>query len=159
MSRSRHVILSRVNNLLIQIKAPGSLLKLYREMSELNLFQQFEGEEITAHAEFSESIDLAWPSPAQPTQQELNSLAVAGPILAEAGTNLAEAMHQAEAGLSTAAASAQNAQELDLATKAGRVRIHKARDYLANSTNYSRTCKTKGIKLFLAYTAATKAPD
>jgi len=72
---------------------------------------------------------------------------------------LAEAMDQAEAGLSTAAASAQNAQEIDIATKAGRVRIHTARDYLANSTNYSRTCKIKGIKLFLAYTATTQAPD
>jgi hypothetical protein len=145
-------------------------------MSELNLFRQFEGEEIAdefTHDEFSESIDLAWPSPAQSTQQELGTLAVAGPILAEAGpilaeagpilaeagTNLAEAMDQAEAGLPTAAASAQNAQEIDLATKAGRMRIHTARDYLANSTNYARTCKQQGIKLFLAYTAATKAPD
>ena len=122
-------------------------------MSDINLFQQFEqGNEITAHAEFSESIDLAWPSPAQPMQQELNTLA-------EAGTDLSEAEDQATAGPSTAAASAQNAQEIDLATKAGRVRIHRARDYLANSTNYSRTCKIKGIKLFLVYTATTQAPN
>ena len=69
-------------------------------MSDINLFQQFEqGDEIIAHAEFSESIDLAWPSPAQPMQQELNTLA-------ETETDLAEAEDQAEASLSTAAASA-----------------------------------------------------
>ena len=34
-------------------------------MSDINLFQFEQGDEITAHAEFSESIDLAWPSPAK----------------------------------------------------------------------------------------------
>ena len=42
-------------------------------MSDLTIFDQFEqGDENAASADFDESIDLAWPSPAQPLQQELN---------------------------------------------------------------------------------------
>ena len=115
-------------------------------MSDLNLFQQFEqGDENTASAEFDESIDLAWPSPAQSMQQELN--------------HSVETEDQATVvGHPSAAASAQLASEIDLATKSGRHKILEVRNHLATSTNFARTCRSMKIKLFMSYTASTQAP-